>query len=96
MEGIIISVARNTELNEHIYKLKRKGIPLVMFNRVIEEFKAAKVVVDDYYGAREMVRYLLKTGCKHIAHISGPKNIALSTNRKQGYLDALDEAGIEQ
>ncbi len=95
VEGIIISVARNTELNEHIYKLKRKGLPLVMFNRVIEEFKAAKVVVDDYYGAREMVKYLIKTGCKRIAHISGPRNIALSLNRKQGYLDALEEAGIE-
>lgn len=94
VEGIIISVARNTELNEHIYKLKQKGIPLVMFNRVIEEFKAAKVVVDDYYGAREMVKYLLKTGCKKIAHISGPANIALSSNRKEGYKDALSEAGI--
>jgi DNA-binding LacI/PurR family transcriptional regulator len=95
VEGIIISVARNTELNEHIFKLKRKGIPLVMFNRVIEEFKAAKVVVDDYYGAKEMVGYLLKTGCKRIAHISGPSNIALSNHRKQGYLDALEEKGMQ-
>ena len=94
VEGIIISVARNTELNEHVGKLKRKGIPLVMFNRVIEQFKAAKVVVDDYYGAREMVRYLIRTGCRHVAHISGPVNIALSLNRKQGYIDALEEAGI--
>ncbi len=93
VEGIIISVARNTELNEHIHKLRRKGIPLVMFNRVIEDFKAAKVVVDDYYGARKMVSYLIRTGCKHIAHISGPSKIALSNNRKQGYQDALEEAG---
>lgn len=95
VEGIIISVARNTELNEHIYKLKNRGIPLVMFNRVIEQFKAAKVVVDDYYGAKKMVTYILKTGCRHIAHITGPSNIALSNNRKQGYLDALKEQGIE-
>jgi LacI family transcriptional regulator len=27
VEGIIISVARDTEKNEHIKKLKRKGIP---------------------------------------------------------------------
>ncbi|MEE9460317.1 MAG: substrate-binding domain-containing protein, partial [Bacteroidales bacterium] len=95
VEGIIISVARDTELNEHIHKLKRKGIPLVMFNRIIEDFKAAKVVVDDYYGAAEMVRYLIKTGCLRITHISGPSNLLLSSNRKQGYLDALKESGIE-
>ncbi len=93
VEGIIISVARNTAQNEHIHKLKKKGIPLVMFNRVIENFEAAKVVVDDYYGARQMVSYLIKTGCRHIAHISGPSNLALSQQRRQGYLDALVEAG---
>lgn len=42
-----------------------------------------------------MVRYLIRTGCKHIAHIAGPSNLLLSSNRKQGYLDALTEAGIE-
>ncbi len=94
VEGIIISVARDTEKNEHIRKLKRLGIPLVLFNRVIEDFKAAKVVVNDYYGAKNMINYLINTGCKNIAHISGPNNILLSNNRKAGYFDALTEAGL--
>ena len=96
VEGIIISVSRDTEKNEHIRKLKRKGIPLVLFNRVIEDFKAAKVVVNDYYGAFNMVNYLIKTGCTKIAHIMGPHNLLLSNNRKAGYLDALEKAGIER
>ena len=95
VEGIIISVSRDTKKNEHIQKLKRKGIPLVLFNRVIENFKAAKVVVNDYYGALNMVNYLIKTGCKKIAHISGPNNLLLSNNRKSGYVEALKNNGIE-
>ena len=95
VEGIIISVSRETEKNEHIRKLKQKGVPLVLFNRVIENFKAAKVVVNDYYGALNMVNYLIKTGCRRIAHISGPNNMLLSNNRKEGYFDALKNAGIE-
>lgn len=94
VEGVIISVARDTEKNEHIRKLQRLGVPLVLFNRVIENFKASKVVVDDYYGALNMVAYIIKTGCRKIAHISGPKNLLLSINRKDGYLDALKNAGI--
>lgn len=94
VDGMIICVARDTEKNEHIYRLKKKGIPLVLFNRVIENFKAAKVVVNDYYGALNMVQYLIKTGCKRIAHIAGPSNIVLSTNRRTGYLDALHQAGF--
>ncbi|MFW6289959.1 MAG: LacI family DNA-binding transcriptional regulator [Mariniphaga sp.] len=94
VDGFIISVARDTAQNEHIKKLRRKGIPLVLFNRAIEDFKAPKVVVNDYYGALNMVNYLLKTGCRNIAHISGPENLLLSKNRKAGYLDALKQAGI--
>ena len=89
VEGIIISVARDTEKNEHVHKLKKMGVPLVMFNRVVEDLKAAKVVVDDYYGALNMVNYLVESGCRKIAHIAGPANILLSSNRKQGYMDAL-------
>jgi DNA-binding LacI/PurR family transcriptional regulator len=94
VEGIIISVARDTEKNEHIRKLKRKGIPLVLFNRVIEDFKAAKVVVNDYYGALNMVTYLTSTGCRKIVHITGPNNLVLSNNRKHGYFDAMKNAGL--
>ena len=94
VDGIIISVSRDTEKNEHIFRLKKMGIPLVLFNRVIENFKAAKVVVNDYYGAYNMVKYLAETGCRNIAHISGPDNLLLSNNRKAGYLDALKDMGI--
>lgn len=94
VDGIIISVARDSDKNEHIRKLKRKGIPLVMFNRVIEDFKAAKVVVNDYYGAYNMVKYLIGRGCTKIAHISGPSNLLLCNNRRAGYLDSLKDAGI--
>ncbi len=96
VEGIIISVSRDTWEDDHIRKLQKRGIPLVMFNRVIEEFKAAKVVVDDYYGAREMVDYLIRTGCRKIAHIAGPANLLLSANRREGYLDALKDHGLPQ
>lgn len=95
VEGIIISVARNTLKSEHIKKLQRKGVPLVLFNRVLEDFKASKVVVNDFYGALNMVNYLVQTGCRKIAHISGPHNLLLSSNRKAGYLEALEIAGVK-
>lgn len=96
VDGVIISVARDSFQNVHIRKLKQKGMPLVMFNRVIEDIKAAKVVVNDYYGAYNMVKYLIESGCKKIAHIAGPKNLLLCTNRSMGYHDALRDGQIER
>lgn len=95
VDGIIMSVARDTARNEHIHNLQKKKIPLVLFNRVIENFKAAKVVVNDYYGAYNMVKYLIGTGCRKIAHIAEPGNLMLCTNLKAGYFDALKDHGIE-
>ncbi len=94
VDGIIMSVARDTEKNEHIHRLKKKKVPLVLFNRVIENFKAAKVVVNDYYGAYNMVKFLIDSGCRSIAHISGPENLLLCANRKSGYMDALRDHGL--
>jgi DNA-binding LacI/PurR family transcriptional regulator len=92
VDGLIISVARDNEKNQHIRRLKGKGLPIVMFNRVIEDMKVSKVVVNDYYGSFNMTSYLLKRSSKNIAYITGPQNLLLSLNRKHGFLDALKKA----
>lgn len=94
VDGIIISVARDSYKNLHLKRLRQKKIPMVMFNRVVEDIKGAKVVVDDYQGAYRMVQYLIERGCGRIVHVSGPRNLLLSTNRRMGYEDALSDHGI--
>lgn len=51
-------------------------------------------MVDDYHGAFEAVDYLIKTGCKRIAHIKGPSNLSTSAHRLKAYIDALNENNI--
>lgn len=91
VDGFIISVARDNERNEHIRKLKGKGLPIVMFNRVIEDLKVSKVVVNDYYGSINMMDFLINKGNKNIAYLAGPKNLLLCINRKQGFIDAMNK-----
>ncbi len=95
VDGFIISVAEDNSTNEHIRALKSKGFPLVMFNRVIEDIKASKVVVNDYYGAYDMTVHLLKGLKRKIIYFSGPSNLLLSANRKMGFLDALHKHKID-
>jgi LacI family transcriptional regulator len=49
----------------------------------------SKVIVDDFEGAKEATLHLIEQGCKHIAHLEGPPNLAISTQRLEGYLEAL-------
>ncbi|MFD2036958.1 LacI family DNA-binding transcriptional regulator [Belliella marina] len=89
VDGFLISPSSNTVNFDHFEKIKGSGFPLVIFDRDCLGFEADKVVVDDYSGAFQAVEYLIQTGCKRIAHITGSANLSTARHRKNGYLDAL-------
>jgi DNA-binding LacI/PurR family transcriptional regulator len=89
VDGLLISISKETKETEEFEKISQKGIPIVMFDRIIPGFACSKVIVDEYEGAFKAVEHLIKKGCKRIAHIAGPKDLSVSNNRKNGYLDAL-------
>jgi len=53
------------------------------------------VTVDNYHGARIATEHLLKQGCQHIGHISGPLDWWEASERKRGWQEALLDAGIK-
>ncbi|MEM1087052.1 MAG: LacI family DNA-binding transcriptional regulator [Pseudomonadota bacterium] len=55
----------------------------------------ASVRMDDRSAAKEIVQHLIKLGHSKIALISGPEGGNASAGRRDGYIDALIEAGIE-
>lgn len=91
VDGILIASASQSKNSEHLKKVIRMQIPLVLFDRDYEDIDADKVFVNEYSGAFQAVDYLVKSGCKRIAHIAGASNISTSKHRKQGYLDALEK-----
>lgn len=89
VDGILISLTRETKNYDHLKIFERKGIPIVFFNRVCNEMAVPKVIVDDYEGAYNAVNYLIKTGRKRIAHLAGPASLRISARRLDGYKAAL-------
>jgi DNA-binding LacI/PurR family transcriptional regulator len=94
-DGFLISPSSQTLNGEHFNKLIANGIPLVVFDRDVIGFEGDKVLVDDYDGAFQAVQYLIKTGCKRIAHIAGPSSLSISEHRMKGYRDSLTKNGME-
>lgn len=94
VDGIIASIAKNTENFDHFQKVLDKGIPLVLFDRITNELEVSQVVIDDYLGAYQVVDHLIKGGCKRIAHFTSPKKINIYKDRMRGYEDALRAHGI--
>jgi len=87
--GIIISISQMTRNSDYFKSLMEHQMPLVFFDRVLNDLDTDKVVVDDFDGAFQLVSHLIEAGYKRIAHIAGPEIISISENRLLGYLEAL-------
>ncbi|MCC3154399.1 LacI family DNA-binding transcriptional regulator [Hymenobacter sp. BT770] len=92
--GILVSVSRNTLDFRHFEKVRKHGVPLVFFDRILEGDNVNAVVLNDRGGANQATLHLLEQGCRRIAHLAGPLHLNIYKNRRQGYLDALESFGI--
>ena len=95
VDGMLISLSRETNTFDHIDSILAKGVPIVFFDRVYENLNSSMVIVDDLSGAKEATQHLIDQGCKRIAHLEGPPNLGITKQRLEGYLDALKENNIE-
>ena len=94
VDGLLMSVSRETTNFDHIESLLAKGVPIVFFDRVYESDQASKIIVDDFTGAKEATLHLIDQGCKRVAHIEGPPNLEISKQRLEGYKEALKDYNI--
>ncbi|MEI8114979.1 MAG: LacI family DNA-binding transcriptional regulator [Bacteroidia bacterium] len=94
VDGILISVSKQTQTFEHLLDLQESGIPLVFFDRIAPEVNADQVIIDDMEASYKATRHLIETGRKRIAHFAAPQNLIIGKDRLQGYVNALTEAGI--
>ena len=94
--GVLVSMSRTTLDYKHFDKLRSRGMPLVYFDRVVEGDNVNAVVLDDREGGYISTRHLISQGCRRIAHLAGPQHLNIYRNRRQGYFDALREAGIPE
>jgi len=89
VDGIIISITSEGGNEVYYQDCIERGFPLVFFNRVCEDIKASKVVIDDIRMAEIAVEHLISTGHRRIVHFAGPKNLSVSEKRIEGFVNAL-------
>ena len=89
VEGFIMSLSRDTDTDEHIVRLLRRQMPLVLFDRTADVLTASQVIVDNYEAAFQATQHLIENGCRRIAFLAGPPQLLLSNQRLAGYRAAL-------
>ena len=97
IDGFILSISKETLLKQdyhHFNATINQGMPIVMFDRVVDEVECDKVIVDDFNGAVKAVKKLIENDCKNIALITTLDYVSVGRLRTQGYIEALQNNGI--
>jgi len=97
VDGLIVSIARETQKNQnfsHFESLTKDEFPLVLFDRITDEIKCDKVIIDDIGGGYKAANHLLEIGAKRIAIVTTEDYVSVGSLRKAGYIKALTNNGV--
>jgi LacI family transcriptional regulator len=96
VDGILISVARETNDTEIFHWIKSKGIPLIFIDRQpdppLKGFSS--VLTDDRGGTCQAVEHAIQIGHRRLGFLGGDPHINIGRNRLRGFEDALKRHGI--
>ncbi|WP_461533577.1 LacI family DNA-binding transcriptional regulator [Sinomicrobium sp.] len=96
VDGILMSLANETNRFDHLHKIIKNQVPLVLFDKITRQVNCSKVIIDDEKAAYKAVSHMIKTGCRNIGILSGPEFPSNYNSRLKGYLRALEEHEITQ
>jgi DNA-binding LacI/PurR family transcriptional regulator len=93
VDGVILLSPLEEE--KYILELKKRKIPFVLIDNQKEEQAVPSIIVDNFNGGYEATKHLLDLGHTQIAHLCGQEYFLSTKERRRGYKQALEEAGLE-
>ena len=93
VDGIVL--ASISLSNELVSRVRKSGIPCVLFNRGQRDPDASMVTASNFDGARRATEFLISAGHRRIAHLAGWREAMNGVDRKNGFLAAMNSAGLD-
>ncbi|TXH20357.1 MAG: LacI family transcriptional regulator [Chitinophagaceae bacterium] len=95
VDGVLISLSKETANFNHIKELEKYDIPVVYFDRTPDSQKVNKVFCSLFNSTVELIDRLFKKGKKRIAFINGPDELSASKERLQGYIEGISKKKLK-
>jgi DNA-binding LacI/PurR family transcriptional regulator len=95
VDGVIVTSSRIGAL--YLDHLERIGVPIVLINNHNEDSGryTFTVTVDNRHGGHLATKHLVNLGHRRIAYVTAPADHSSDLDRRAGYQQALNEAGLE-
>ncbi|MBC7867154.1 MAG: LacI family DNA-binding transcriptional regulator [Gloeobacteraceae cyanobacterium ES-bin-316] len=95
VDGVIISISKNTVNYEHFESLKKYGIPIVFFDRIPKMNEIHYVACNMISGTKQAVLFLINKGHRVIGMINGPDKLFATQERKEGYMQSMAKSRLK-
>ena len=89
VDGILISMSSQTTNYDHIKDLHERGMPIVFFDRIIDDVATFKVATDNFKSAYGATKLLIDKGFRRIAFLGNAPQLSITIERLNGYKSAL-------
>lgn len=94
VDGLVIATLRTENSDAALLRLADRGMPLVLVGRDLEHEFVDSIGADFRAGGRLATKHLLDLGHRRVAFVGANLADAKRVTRLQGYVDALEEAGL--
>ena len=92
VEGLIVVPCENTE--KFMSGWVESNFPLVLVDRDFPSLPVSSVTLDNFHASFEMTELMIKEGYRNIAFIAYDTEMSHMNERRQGYEQAMTEAGL--
>ena len=89
VDGLLVSLASDTDTLDHFDTFFRKGIPMILFDRVMPQQNCTSIVIDNVKAGYDATAHLIGQGCQRIMHVAGSIRRSVYADRLKGYKLAL-------
>jgi len=95
VDGLLVSISKNTTNYDHFEALKKYNIPVVFFDRIPSMANIHYIACNMESGTVQAINFLFKKGHRVVGMINGPEKLFASQERVQGYIKALQKSRLK-
>ncbi|MGH3285545.1 MAG: LacI family DNA-binding transcriptional regulator [Streptosporangiaceae bacterium] len=93
VDGFVLATA--TLHDRLLAEAAAADLPVVLMNRLSQDYSFPSVSVDNEQGARMAISHLARLGHTRIAHIAGPQEASTGVSRLRGFREGMATHGLE-
>jgi LacI family transcriptional regulator len=93
VDGFVLATA--TLHDRLLAEVAAADLPVVLMNRLAQDYSFPAVSVDNEQGTRMAVTHLARLGHTRIAHIAGPQEASTGLSRLRGFREGMASHGLE-